>query len=37
MDYILYKDINGKYQTLKELVPEKTEEQPEDNPGEGGL
>ena len=32
MDYILYKDINGKYQTLKELVPEKTEEQPE-----GGL
>ena len=30
MDYILYKDINGKYQTLKELVPEKTEEQPED-------
>ena len=26
MDYILYKDINGKYQTLKELVPEKEEE-----------
>ncbi|MDO5344620.1 MAG: molecular chaperone HtpG [Lachnospiraceae bacterium] len=26
IDYILYKDINGKYQTLKELVPEKVEE-----------
>ncbi len=26
MDYILYKDINDKFQTLKELVPEKTEE-----------
>ena len=25
MDYILYKDIDGKYQTLKDLLPEETE------------
>ena len=30
MDYILYKDINGKYQTLKELLEEKAEKEKAD-------
>ena len=34
MDYILYKDINGKYQTLKELLEEKAEKEKTDGADE---